>query len=409
MRIPTSRVDPKNIPAAVARLEDAVGVGAQVVTVGHHRLGGRPSRREQADEWAGRFERCLAVGPHDVRRRVTGVRVADPTVVGVDHGHERGEEDLGTHVAQDLGRRVEGDTRRRARGQRGAEHLLAAQRQDPLGGAVAGDVDDHDRDLSVFGDEDVVAVAGHHAVRGTQLAGDRPSVGNRTDIGLELGPQGEHDRGALLDRQAGPLGIDQLLTDPAAHGVDVEREGRELGWPLDLDRRVERSRPAPGGPRPARRSIGRVIQRRISSAATIAPIIATTAIVTKSAGERRRGCGRGVLVARSASIWSFVVSPARLDRTRSKSVVEVPLVISLIAASAPVGVPEHDLACRPVHATSPRPRRRCPTAQRSSGVSSSPCRSWVSSAARARPPVNGSRNPGSPVSAYPRWPVSWSV
>ncbi len=158
---------------------------------------------------------------------------------------------------------------------------------------------------------------------------------------------------------------------------------------------------------PARRSIGSVTQRRMSSAATIAPMTATTAIDTNSADSTTR-IRSSLSVARSASIWSFVPSAARLDRTRLKSFVDVPLVISAIAAAGPD-------AFRSTISLSACPRHLAAAAttvlswERSSAVSSSLCRSRVSSAARARPPVNGSRNPVSPVSAYPRWPVSWSV
>ena len=136
---------------------------------------------------------------------------------------ERGEEHLGAHVAEEIGRGVERAPRRRAGHECRAQHLLAAEREDSFRRAVPGDVDDDEREVAALRREQVVAVTRDDTLGGAERGRDGPAVGDRPDVGLELGTQRQHDGRALLDGQAGSLRVDELLADPTAHRVDVER------------------------------------------------------------------------------------------------------------------------------------------------------------------------------------------
>ena len=186
-RSSTSRSGPKNslsafrvsmIPSVYAQRLAPGGMTASAVI--HPGL-------EQPDEGSGGTERDGVVGADHERRRVAGVRVAHPSVGGVDHGDERGEEHLVAHVAEHLGRGVERVTRILTGRERGAQHLLAPEGEDPLGRAVAGDVDDDERDATLAGDEQVVAVAGDDTFGGAERAatvqpsGISPTTGSSSE------------------------------------------------------------------------------------------------------------------------------------------------------------------------------------------------------------------------------------
>ena len=66
----------------------------------------------------------------------------------VDNRDERGEEHFGPHLAELLGRGLDRFARRYVGRERRPQQLLAPKRQDALGCAVAGDVDDDQAEVA---------------------------------------------------------------------------------------------------------------------------------------------------------------------------------------------------------------------------------------------------------------------
>ncbi len=256
---------------------------------------------------------------------------------------------------------------------------------------MAGDVDDDERDVRPSRRR----CRSSRPRRRLRRRGASPRRSTRralADIGLELRAQGEHDRRALLDRLTGSLGIDQLLPDPAPHGVDVERERRELGRTVRLDRRVERA-----GPDPAHlareASIGRVTQRRIRYAATNAPTTAMSPIPTNnqvSCARYRSRCS----AAACSSACSRVLSAPKPTRTWSKRALPAPEVTAAAVASAPPGASRKAI-CGLGRSGPPivaRPHRRAEQRPQTCGIELFGPVAIRQAATCRRPLVYGSRN-----------------
>ena len=159
---------------------------------------------------------------------------------------------------------VERRPRRRAGRERHAQHLLAPQREDALGRAVTGDVDDDQRDLAAAGREEVVAVAGDHAFGRAQPTGHRPAVGHVADHRFELGAEREHHRRALLDRLPRPLRLHELLADVRARIASTSRASDASSGGPGIWIGESSAPPRTRRTSSASWSIGRVTQRRMS-------------------------------------------------------------------------------------------------------------------------------------------------
>ena len=133
---------------------------------------------------------------------MTRIRVTDPSGPGVDHTRERSEEHFVAELAQLIRGGRDRLTGREICREGGAQQLLAPERQDAFDRTVARDVDDHDADLIVGQEHDVIAVAGYHTLGGAELRGERPTPGQRTDLGLQVRTQREEHGRALLDCEA---------------------------------------------------------------------------------------------------------------------------------------------------------------------------------------------------------------
>ena len=172
---------------------------------------------------------------------MTGVRVAHRAVAHVDHHDQRAEERLVAERPELLRGRSERVAGLGTEGERRAEQLLAPEREDPGDRAVTGDVDDQHRDRVLVEPGDVGAVARDQSLGGADVGRDRPSRRELADVGPQVRRQRQDDGRVLLDRLAGPIGVERQPRQADAHLVGVAGEPGELGRPDAGHRVVERA------------------------------------------------------------------------------------------------------------------------------------------------------------------------